>query len=216
MGQIRKVGDIYYIEFFARGLIYSQVGGSNEAEAKRLLEEIERKIDLGESLTVVREIDLGVFFQKFVEEAQRRFSLKSTRRFTSSWNNFSRFLNDAFPQIRQISQVTPSVIESYKIHLIKSKVNERVINLTILLLREILEYGIRISFINDNPTLHISLIEMQPRPIRTGRRLEIAKDLLGRGVSLSKVYEILKLKDVAQIMYWSNFIPLKREDVYTM
>ena len=42
----------------------------------------------------------------------------------------------------------------------------------------------------------------------------MAKDALVKNIGLGKLYEILELKDVAQIMYWSDFIPLKRQDVY--
>jgi hypothetical protein len=105
------------------------------------------------------------------------------------------------------------VIESYKTSLTRST-NPKIVNLTILLLREVLEYGIRIGFINDNPSLHISLLKLPLSIERKGERSKMAQDLLRRSLPLEKVYSILKLKDVAQVMYWSNFIPLKREDVY--
>jgi hypothetical protein len=215
MGEIKKIGDTYYIEFYARGLMYSQVAGSSEEGARRLLEEVEAKISQGESLTIVREIYLELFFEKFLGYAQGRFSAKSIERFKDLWKHWIKFIQSAYPQITNLSQITPAVFESYKTVLMKNT-KPKLVNLTILLLREIMEYGIRIGFINDNPTLHISLLKLPTTPERTGGRSQAAKEVFRRNLSLEKACAILKLKDVGQVMYWSNFIPLKREDVYTM
>ena len=213
MGQIRKVGELYYIEFYARGLLYSQAAGASEENAKRMLEQVEHEIAQGEALTIVREIDLEVFFEKFLIYAKDKFSSKSIERFSSTWRHWAQFLSIAYPHVKSLSQITPSIIESYKGELMKSS-KPKIVNLTILLLREILEYGIRIGFINDNPSLHITLLRVPFKRDRRGRRSEMAKDLLSRSLSLEKAYAMLKLKDVAEVIYWSNFIPLKREDVY--
>jgi hypothetical protein len=213
MGQLRRVGDVFYIEFYARGLMYSQLAGNDEQQALKMLEQIEAKIAQGEDLTVVREMGLDVFFEKFLVYANERFSPKSIWRFTQMWKHWTGFLKYSYPLVINLSQIIPSIIESYKIELMKSQ-KSKVVNLTILLLREILEYGIRIGFINDNPTLHISLLKMPIKSVNEGRRFSMAKEVLERNLSLEKISSILKLKDVAGILYWSNFIPLIREDVY--
>jgi integrase len=60
-----------------------------------------------------------------------------------------------------VSQVTPRVIENYKTFgQERDPLNPKILNLTLLLLREILEYGIKTGYINDNPTLHIRLLDM--------------------------------------------------------
>jgi hypothetical protein len=212
MGQIKKVGDLYYIEFYARGLMYTQAAGSTEEAARKMLEQVESTIAQGESLTVVREMELDVFFEEFEEYASLKFSPKSLLRFKSAWKHWMAFLGAAYPYITKIAEVTPVVVESYKVALLKTS-RPKVTNFTLLLLREILDYGIRIGFINDNPSLHITLVGV-PTIARNDKRSAVARDLLGRSLSLEKVYAILKLKDVAQVMYWANFIPLKRMDVY--
>jgi len=121
MGQIRKIGELYYIEFHARGLMYSQVAGSKEEEAKKLLEQIETKISQGEALTIAREIDLEVFYEKFLSYAQERFSAKSIQRFTNAWKHWTTFLSTDYSNIKRLSQITPSVIESYKTALVKQR-----------------------------------------------------------------------------------------------
>ncbi|MBF0489373.1 MAG: hypothetical protein HQL15_01980 [Candidatus Omnitrophica bacterium] len=213
MGQIRKIGGQFYIEFYARGLMYSQLAGSNEKEAIRLLEEVEAKIAQGEAMTIVRDIELELFFEEFLSYAKGRFSVKSIQRFSQTWKHWVIFLNSNYSYIKRISQITPSVVEFYKASLVKS-VKPKIVNLTLLLLREILEHGIRIGFLNDNPTLHTSLLKLPLTEVKVSQRLAMAKDLLRNNICLEKIYSILKLTDVAKIMYWSNFIPIQREDVY--
>ena len=77
MGQIRKINDIYYIEFHARGLLYSQVAGTRLKEARKLLKQVEEKIAGGEALTIIRHIDLPDFFERFLSEASLQYSPKS-------------------------------------------------------------------------------------------------------------------------------------------
>lgn len=213
MGQIHKVGDVYYIEFQARGLTYSQVAGNRRQDAERLLEKIESQIADGESLTTVRQIDLDVFICHAEAYLDAHFSPLSKGRFLKLWQHWRVFLSKEYPHVRQLSELTPAMVESYKVFL-SASLPPKHVNFSLLLLREILEYGIRTGFINDNPSLHTSLLQTKNVRRPETLRARTARDLLARSVSLQKVCSILKLKDVARVMYWSNFIPLIREDVY--
>jgi len=114
LGQIRKINDVYYIEFHARGLLYSQVAGSNLELAQKLLLQVEEKIASGEALTISRHIDLPDFFERFQSEARAQYSSKTAQRFTSTIKHFRNFLIEVFPQVHQLAQLTPAIIESYK------------------------------------------------------------------------------------------------------
>ncbi len=208
MGQVRKIGNTYYVEFYTRGLLYSQIAGPDRAVAQKLLEDIEAKIVGGESLTIVRDIDLLIFFEKFFEQVG--YPPKTTERLRSTAQHFS---STQTPSMK-LSQVTPAVIESYKAHLVDRKLRPKKINLTLLLLREILEYGIKMGFINDNPTLHVRLLPVPAVPRVLTARSKMVKDLLGKGVSLGRISILLKMPDIARLMYYANLIPLSREDMY--
>lgn len=212
MGQVRKVGDVYFIEFHARGLLYSQIAGPNEVEALRMLEAVEAKLAAGETLTVVRETQLDFFFQEFLQFAQQEHSASSYKRFDNLIKHFTAFLKNNYPSVIYLSHVTPVVVESYKQAWVK-KSRPHKINLSILLLREIMEYGIKLGFINDNPTLHVTLLPGQQRNYIQSPRFKLAKDLLGKSVPLGKVVKLLKLSDVGRIMYFSNLMPRQREEV---
>jgi site-specific recombinase XerD len=214
MGQIRKINDVYYIEFFARGLLYSQGAGHHLEDAQRLLEQVEEKIAGGEALTIARHIDLSDFFERFLAEAQVQYSAQSARRFTMTIRHFSNFLDNEFPLIHQLAQLTPAIIESYKEHLVKTQ-KSKIVNLTILLIRDILEFGIKLGFLNDNPSLHVRLLPWPPTPERKPTaRYALARQLLSQGVGLGKISQLLKLTDLAKAIYYANLIPLSREDVY--
>ena len=214
MGQIRKINDVYYIEFYARGLLYSQVAGDNLEEAQKLLQKVEEKIAGGEALTIVRHIDLPDFYERFLAQAREQYSPKSVQRFAATIRHFSIFIDENSPKIHQLAQLTPVIIESYKNYLVKSQ-KPKIVNLSILLMRDILEFGIKLGFLNDNHSLHVRLLPWPRTPERKSTaRYELAKQLLPKGVGLGKAAQLLQLSDISQAIYYANLIPLSREDVY--
>ena len=214
MGQIRKINDVYYIEFYARGLLYSQIAGPHLEDAQELLLQVEKKIAGGEALTIARYIDLPDFYERFLLEARGQHPPKSVKRFVSTIENFSNFLKVNFPYLRQLDQVTPAIIESYKAYLVK-KQKVKIVNLSILLIRDILDFGIKLGFINDNPSLHVHLL---PWPEISERKLTLryktAKQVLPKGVGIGKLAQLLKLPDISRAIYYSNLFPLGRADLY--
>jgi site-specific recombinase XerD len=184
MGNIHKIGDEYYVEFMARGLKYQQKAGKDLKKAEELLHQIEEKIAKGELQTIVREIALDVFFAEFIKYAQSQYHTHTVRRLSLAIAHFEKFVKSKVPEVRKLSQVTPRVMEDYKTAHIQQRsaggLNPKIVNLTLLLLREILEYGIKTGYINDNPTLHIKLLDVPPRS------LIIAEDALLKILENSK------------------------------
>ena len=167
MGDIRKINDEYYIEFHARGLLYQQKAGKDIARARAFLAEIESKIRQGEMGTIVRDVDVDIFFQTFLESARQEYALRSFRRFDAAVKHFHGFLKAEFPKVVNLSGVTPAVIDSYRAFLIKpapSHSAPKLINFTLLLLRVVLDHGLKLGYINDNPTLHVRFCELPRRP----------------------------------------------------
>jgi site-specific recombinase XerD len=216
MGQIRQINGVYYIEFHARGLLYSQVAGNSLENAQKLLVQVEQKIAGGEALTIARRIDLPDFFERFLAEAgERAYSPRTIGRFTAVIRHFSAFIEKDLAHLRQLDQLTPAVIEGYKDHLVKTQ-KVKVVNFSILLIRDILEFGIKLGFINDNPSLHVRLLPWpRMRERRVTARYQLARRLLSQGVSLSKLGQLLKLSDISKGIYYADLIPLSREDVYS-
>jgi len=190
------------------------MAGSNIEDAQKLLDEVEGKIAGGEALTIVRHIDLPDFFERFLSDAKLQHTPQTVLRFKSLIGHFSHFLSMDFSQVKQLAQLTPVVIESYKIYLSKTK-KPKIVNLSILLLRDILEFGIKLGFLNDNPSLHVRLLAW-PRTSerKSTARYQMAKQLLSKRVGLSKLTQLLKLSDISRSVYFAPLIPLSREDMH--
>lgn len=213
MGTIRKIGDEYFIEFTARGLKYQQKVGPGQARAEEALRQIEAQIARGEALAIVREIDLAFFFEQFLACARNEFGPKTAKRFMDLTLHFNAFLKRQYPDAGQLSEITPSIFEAYKMHL-TSSTRPVLVNFSILLLREMMEHGIKLGFINDNPTLHIRLLPWPGRNHRITRRYKLVRDLFAKRTSLGRICKLLSFSDIARILYYRNLIPLSREDMY--
>ena len=180
MGSVQKVGDDYFIEFYARGLKYQQKIGPDREAAKKALQTIESKIEQGEAATIVRDVDHDIFFQDFLKYAQEIHSPRTEKRFAALIEDFQTFLKQAGPTVKKLSEITPRVIELYKSYLIQLRdkaspaVNPKIVNFTLFLLRDVLEYAIKLGYLNDNPSLHIRLLKVvQNRPLTVLNEEEI-------------------------------------------
>lgn len=173
MGQVKKIGDEYYIEFHARGLLYQQKGGQDKAKALKLLAEIEGKIRRGEMGTIVRDVDIDVFFKTFLDEAIKKYPSKIFKRYAHLSRHFLAFAGSRDPKITKASEITPKVIEDYQLSLrADEKIKPGLINFTLLLLREVLEFARKLGYLNDNPTLHVRFEPMSPVASKFAVQLE--------------------------------------------
>ena len=168
MGAVRKIENEYIIEYYARGLKYQQKAGNNRVKAKKLLAIIEEKIAQGELRAIVRDVDADIFLYDFLEFARENYPPKSFKRYGVMVGHFAEFIKQHLPQPCYLSHITPRVIEEYKTSLLKfnsrtESFSPALVNLTLRLLRDVLEYGIKLGLINDNPTLHIRLCPVTPR-----------------------------------------------------
>ena len=120
MGNIRKIGEEYYIEFHARGLLYQQKIGKDAVAAERVLKEVEEKIAKGELMTIVREIHLESFFSDYCAQIKGLCSPSTFRRLESTVHHFQGFLKTHRPEISNLSQVTPAIVEQYRSSLLKN------------------------------------------------------------------------------------------------
>jgi len=214
MGSIKKIKDEYVIEFYARGLKYQQKAGSDRALAEKTLKEIEEKIARGEAALIVRDIDVDIFLHDFLDFAAKNYPSKTVIRFSSTAEHFGNFLKHDKAHIVKLSEVTPGVIEDYRASFFKNRgkkaVKPSIVNLTLLLLRDIFEYAIKLGYINDNPTLHAVLTKTAEKdfPCVLSEN-EIYKLIFTAPENLKQIMEIMYLTglSVREVLY------LKYEDL---
>ena len=92
MGSIKKIKNEYVIEFYARGLKYQQKTGPDRALAEKTLNEIEEKIARGEAALIVRDVDIDIFFDDFLDFTAKNYPPKTRTRFRSAVEHFGDFL----------------------------------------------------------------------------------------------------------------------------
>lgn len=182
MGTVRKIGEEYYIEFYARGLLYQQKAGRNKGAAERLLKDVEGKIQAGEMGIIVRDADMDIFFATFLEHCRAEYGPRTYRRFESVAAHFQEYCAGKLPKLKKISAVTPGVIEQYRVYLIRGStesqpsVRPEIVNLTLFLLKIIFDHAIKLGFLNDNPLVHTRRADAKnPKVPRTLTASEIEK-----------------------------------------
>ena len=215
MGSIKKIKNEYVIEFYARGLKYQQKTGPDRALAEKTLNEIEEKIARGEAALIVRDVDVDIFFHDFLDFAAKNYPPKTRTRFRSAVEHFGDFLRHGKAHIVKLSQITPGVIEEYKASFRQDSRSEKavkpsVINFTLLLLRDIFEYAIKLGYLNDNPTLHTVFLKISERnfPLTLSEN-EIYKLIFAAPAGLKQITEAIYLTGLSL----REAVHLKHEDL---
>ncbi len=219
MGSVQKIGDDYFIEFYARGLKYQQKVGPDKAKAEEALKTIEEKIARGEAALIVRDVDIDIFFEDFLQYVPSEHTPKTVARIKLFKEYFTKFLQSQYPHLTKLSQISPSVVGAYKIFLEQSfdkrgrLLKAGVVNLSLLLLRCVFMYAMKLGYLNDDPGLHVYFV-LDERDFRyidslKGRnsRINFALELLSKGVPLTRLYKILNYDDLAKVVRFVPFIP---------
>ena len=223
MGEVKKIGDDYYIEFFARGLKYQQKAGPDKRRAEAMLQEIEQKIRRGEMGTIVRDADIDIFLQDFLSHAESAHTARTLKRYRSLCGHFQQFLQEKYAGVEKLSGITPRVVEDYKHYLIhEGKLNGRrlkagVVNLSLILLRDVMEYARRLGYLNDNPAYHIRLVPFSDRrraPAGDSPRARLARDFLHKRPSLVDLYQAMRLSDIGKAMVYLPYLQDRGEDPF--
>ncbi len=204
MGSVYKLGDVFYIEFEARGLKYQQLAGDTEIAALALLETIEAKIRQSQLNAVDCNVPLETFWLNFNNFALTAYPLATTLRLEKAIRHFSDFLNARHTDIQFLSSVTPQLIGEYKFFVLNNGAKPWQVNFTLVLLKEVFEYAIKSGYLNDNPTLHIRYIVDDRKWIAKNK---LAQEALSKGVSLFRLAQLLQINDILRVM---PFLPLVR------
>lgn len=206
MGTIHKIGDTYYIEFEARGLKYQQKAGDDEVKARELLAATEEKIRRGEMSAVVRDVPIEIFVKDFAEFSVKNYPPRTDSRLQAALKHFTDFLARQYPNLFLLSVVTPKIIEEYKFFYARGGSKPWRINFTLLLLREIFEYAIKMGYLNDNPTLHIRCVQDKRKVPLWVTNDRLTLEVLEKGISLFILAKLLKTKDILKVMPFYTFL----------
>jgi integrase len=173
MGNIKKVGDNYFVEFFGNGLLFQKYAGPDKSKAEEMLAAIEESLKKeGTSIFVVKEKDYEAFYNEFLNDAQNIYTRKTFIRFQQALDHFSQFFQKRYPGAK-LRYVTPSVIEEYKLYLVRDlKIRPRLVDFTLFLLRFIFDSAIKPGYLNDNPTLHVKFLNKDKEALMNGSEIK--------------------------------------------
>jgi len=198
MGKIKKIGSDYYIEFIARGLRYQRIGGRTKRAAEILLKSIEDQIQEGELSTIVVDVAAKIFFDEFLNYAQQCHYPLTFRRYQKTVRHFQEFCASELSKNFKLSKVTPSVIESYRVSLVKQfedssrAIKPKVVNFTLILLRDVLDFAINLGYLNDNPTGHTRFVDAPHSKAPQTLNVQTCENLLKtRDSQLSDIIQLL-------------------------
>jgi len=162
--QIVKIGDEYFVEYYAQGLKFQKKGGRDYAHAQKVLEKIVASLpsDIRE-LYIVPEHTVEDFIVTFIQFAEHEFPFKTFKRYEQSAHHFEAFIKKFYGAQTKLKTITHKVVEEYRLDLGKregdSLKRRKLINFTLFLIRDMFDYAIKERYLNDNPTLHIKLFD---------------------------------------------------------
>ena len=219
MAEIKKIGDEYFVEYYAQGLLFRKKGGKTLPEAQGVLRQIEESLPDPHRWYQVREDEIDSIFQKFFEVIQKDYSDVTLQRFKNVIEDFQKFLSLIFPDYHLISHITPHVVSRYSQYLIETlkSVRERSmarrVNFSLLLLSEIFIQAIAWGALNDNPVLHVKAFRRdllsRPRGLIKGvifDRNQQIRQLIEKGVSLIKIMKSTGIKDIGRLSYFAGSV----------
>ncbi len=167
MGQIRKIGNDYYVEFYGNGLLFQKKAGGDLLVAEEMLKSIESQMTNTQVGKETTHIAISDFFENYLQYSLRISTRITFDRFQSTVQHFKKYLKEHYPRLERLYEVTPKVIESYRVFLIKSQgkyrchVTERIINLTLFLLKNTFDVAIAKGHLNDNPCQHVKFLAVK-------------------------------------------------------
>ncbi|MBP9854048.1 MAG: site-specific integrase [Candidatus Omnitrophica bacterium] len=160
MGRILEINGEYYVEFFGNGLRFQKNAGKSYEAAVEKLKSIELSLETSALKYDPFTLTVDMFYERYLSFCEQVHPPKTFKRFKSALNHFRQFLDQHISKNRFLREITPRSIELYKQNLIKQfPRREYLINFTLYLVRDILQYTITLGWLNDNPTLHTPFLK---------------------------------------------------------
>ncbi len=235
MAEVRKIGEEYFVEYYAQGLLFRKIGGKTLEEAQQVLKKIEDSLPDQHHWYKTREDPFNDVFTNFLKLVESEYSPITYARFDAVTQDFKRFLSLNFPQYKLISHITPIVISRYvsylsaELNLKNDRKKSRYINFSLLLLSEIFSQAINWGAVNDNPVLHIKPFgrqylsrssrvaididfsslnsdDLQKKNLAPNVKKQLARHLIERGVRLIQILKWLGISDIGRFCYFGETV----------
>jgi len=160
MASIRKRGNRYFVDYHVDGKRVRKSVGTDKKTAERIFQEIQQQLALNK-LGIVKGIySLRQFFDRFSDYCHSNLAARTQVRYKTIIDNFQRYLQQAYPQIKNINHLTQLAIDQYKDFRQKEGVSHRTINAELIVLNMAFRLAVKWGFIDRNPADEVKKIEV--------------------------------------------------------
>ncbi len=210
MGRIYKRGRVWYLDVMAHGHRVRRRVGTSKRVAEQALADAEAKIARDEFGFTKHDIGIETFLERFLDYSRANHQKTTTNRYRAVIDHFSVFLKDQYPDIGMVSQITPEVIDRYKVARKDAWVNPNgdaveseddvsgytrkgarahTINFEIGTLRTVLNVAIKWGYLKENPTKQVRKLKVNDaKPVRFLTREECQRLLDACPENLRPIY----------------------------
>jgi len=157
MGTIRKRGKTWYIDYRVNGKRTVKAISHYKDIAKLALANIEIKIAKKEAGLLTIDKSISKYVPQFLSYIKAHSKPLTTRKYTSVCEHFTRFLGTNADSPTRLFQISPSIIEQYKLHRLNI-VKPQTVSNELNCLHHFFRYAVSMKYIASNPTQDIKKI----------------------------------------------------------
>ena len=188
MPRIYKRGKTWYLDIIANGRRVRRRVGPSKRIAQLALRDAEVKVARDEYGFAKKDIGIEKFFERFLEYSQANHQKTTTNRYRAVMDHFAFFLQEKYPNIGSVSQITTEIIDRYKVARKDAWVNPNgdavesdddvkgytrrgarahTINFEIGTLKTVFNLAIKWDYLTKNPTKEVKKLKVNDaKPVR--------------------------------------------------
>jgi len=209
MATIRRIAKSWWIDYRIDGKRHRKRIGRSKRIAQLALADIEVKIAKRRAGFLVIDKKLSDYISQFISYVRVHSKPLTTKRYSQIIEHLSNFLNILEDPPNRLSQITPPIIEQYKLYRLEL-VKPQTINFELTLLHRFFGYAMEMKYIQENPTQKIKKIRKPQRKApRFLTREEIARLLSKASPNLNNIIRFL----LNTGLRWGELRSLEWEDV---
>ena len=191
MASIYKRGKVWWLAYIIDGKRIQKSIGHSKKIAELAKSDIEVKIAKRRAGFFVSDKRLTDYIPQFLSYVRVHVKPSTTKRYVQIINHLSDFLGTLEDPPAKLSQITPPIIEQYKLHRL-GFVKPQTVNYELTCLHHFFRYAVEMKYIQSNPTQEIKKIRKPQRKApRFLTREEIAKLLTKANPSLNNIIRFL-------------------------
>lgn len=163
MGSIRKRGKTWYIDYRINGKRYQKAIGKSKQIAELALKDIEVKIAMKRA-GFPTQYKISDWKEQFLKYIQAHLRPRTIERYKESLTWFFQFLERLPDPPVYLSDITPQIIEDFKLERLE-RVKRKTVNNDLSTIRRFLNLAIQRGYLNENPIRKVEFLKLSDRKL---------------------------------------------------